>query len=168
MYKFLLVFLCLVNADVFASDRDNEALDNIYRLFLAKKVDVEEVRKHYHETVIHVGRKDTSLLIGREAFMATNIEPLAAMVNSGQMSLTGKMYIVRRVIEGNMANDVGYLYSEVGTPDGKSIHQVQKFSWVFLKGEQGWQVVTDFDATPAPLDVLKGIEPQRVIFPLPD
>ena len=60
---------------------------------------------------------------------------------------------------------VGYLYSMITTPDGKKMEQVQKFSWVFVKKGQKWQVVTDFDLMQAPLTVLDDLKTERIVTP---
>jgi len=47
--------------------------------------------------------------------------------------------------------------------DGEPIEQLQKISWVFVKEGGAWKVVTDFDGTPAPLDLIAGLQPQFTI-----
>ena len=95
--------------------------------------------------------------------METNILQLSQMVNTGQVDIIGKAYVVRRIIVGDMANDVGYLHLRMSMDGGDPIEQLQKFSWVFVNTEDEWQDVTDFDDTPAPLSTLDGLEPQRTI-----
>ena len=85
------------------------------------------------------------------------------MVNSGQIEISGKAYILRRLIVGDMANDVGYLYARVTQADGQPVEQLQKFSWVFVNHGGEWRVVTDFDGTPAPLSLIQEIQPQFVV-----
>ena len=142
---------------------DNDALNEIYRGFIAAEVDVARVGGFYGDDVIHVGAADAPLLVGKEAFMATNIQPLADMVNSGQLQIEGKFYILRRIISGDMANDVGYLYMKTKKPNGDHSAHVQKFSWVFVRDNDMWRVVTDFDATLAPLSVLDKVRAQIII-----
>ena len=163
MYKFLLAIFLLGSATSQASEKDNRALDEIYRLFLGNQMDVQKVAKVYHPEVIHVGPAEQSLLKGKDKFLSSNILPLAEMINAGKVKLEGKVYLVRRMMGPQMANDVGYLYMKLTNAEGKSIKQLQKFSWVFAKAGQSWQVVTDFDATPAPLAVLDQLAQARVI-----
>ncbi len=47
------------------------------------------------------------LLRGKQDFLETNIAPLAELINAGQIEVEGIAYIVRRVVVGDMANDVG-------------------------------------------------------------
>lgn len=142
---------------------DNEELNALYRQFFAAEIDVSGVAETYREDIIHVGRQGTPLVVGKPRFIETNIAPFAAMINSGELDFDGTAYVVRRIISGNMANDVGYLHSGVTLPDGTFAEQVQKFSWVFVKDGGEWTIVTDFDATAAPLDVLDGLEARFVI-----
>jgi hypothetical protein len=85
------------------------------------------------------------------------------MIDEGNMTVKLKAYVVRRVIKSEMANDVGYLYFNMTTQDNKSIEQVRKFSWVFLKRANQWRVLTDFDSVPAPMSVLENINDYRLI-----
>jgi len=142
---------------------DNAELNKIYRGFIAATVDVAKVGAFYGDEVIHVGSADSPLLMGKEAFMATNIQPLADLVNSGQLRIEGKFHIVRRIISGDMANDVGYLYLRTRKPNGDHSAHVQKFSWVFVREDGTWKVVTDFDATLAPLSALDKLRAQIII-----
>lgn len=136
---------------------DHEKLNDIYRQFFMPRVNVEKVADSYADDVIHVGRQNTALLHGKPAFLAANIAPFAEMVNSGQIEFQGKAFVVRRIMSDDMANDVGYLYSVIRTPDGEPQEQLQKFSWVFRKVNGSWKVVSDFDATLAPLETLNSI-----------
>ena len=70
---------------------------------------------------------------------------------------------MRRVIEGDRANDVGYLYLRLVGPEGQVLEELQKFSWVFVRRDSRWQVLTDFDGTPAPTDLRDSIQAQYVI-----
>ncbi len=142
---------------------DNRQLDDIYRLFFQVPVDINNIESHYRDEVIHVGRTDTPLISGKASFMEINIAPMTEMVNSGAVEFRGTTYVVRRIVSGDMANDVGYLHSIVKLPDGSEHEQVQKYSWVFLKTNGAWQVVTDFDATTAPLTVLDNLEAEFVV-----
>lgn len=142
---------------------DNAELNEIYRGFIGAAVDVAKVGQFYGDDVIHVGSPDAPLLVGKEAFMAANIQPLADLVNAGQLRIEGKFYIVRRIISGDMANDVGYLYLRTREPNGDHSAQVRKFSWVFVRENGTWQVVTDFDATLAPLSVLEKLRASIII-----
>jgi len=103
------------------------------------------------------------IAICKPTFLATNIAPMAEMVNSGRIEFEGKVYVVRRIVSEEMANDIGYLQSTMRSSDGESMEQLQKFSWVFLKEEGTWHVITDFDATLAPLDILDSINAEFVI-----
>jgi ketosteroid isomerase-like protein len=163
MTRFLSTILLLTLA-AGAQAADGHPVDKIYRLFLADQIDAEAIEKAYAEDIIHVGRESTPLLRGREMFLQTNILPLAAMVNAGHAKVGGRFYIVRRVEGEELLNDVGYLYARVEMEGQATIEQLQKFSWVFRKGEDGvWRVITDFDATPADLSMLSGIEATLVI-----
>ena len=142
---------------------DNAELNAVYRGFLGAEVDVAKVGMFYGDDVIHVGAADSPLLIGKETFMATNIQPLADRVNAGQLQIEGKFYIMRRIISGDMANDVGYMYLRMKEPNGDHSAHVQKFSWVFVRAGDTWQVVTDFDSTQAPLSVLEKLRAQIII-----
>ena len=142
---------------------DGEELNNIYRAFMTTPVDAKHIRTLYHEDIIHVGRTNALLQRGIDDFMATNVMPMAEAINAGEVSFKGKAYIVRRVIVGNMANDVGYLHSAVSFPDGREAEQLQKFSWVFVKKDGRWQVLTDFDGAPAPPELLEALEAEIFI-----
>ena len=158
----LLAFLSILVSSIARADDDTE-LDDIYRGFFRAPVDIKAIETRYRDDIIHVGRPDTPLLSGKQSFMETNILQLSQMVNTGQVDIIGKAYVVRRIIVGDMANDVGYLHLRMSMDGGDPIEQLQKFSWVFVNTEDEWQVVTDFDATPAPLSTLDGLEPQRTI-----
>lgn len=125
--------------------------------------DLSIIEDLYRSDIIHVGRADAALLRGKENLMQINIRPLAEMVNSGHVSISGRAYVVRRIVVGDMANDVGYLHMTITMPDGQSQEQLQKFSWVFLKSEGRWRVVTDFDSTPAPLSLIDELETQFIV-----
>ena len=142
---------------------DDQQINDLYRQFFAAEIDVPAVAETYDEDIIHVGRQGTPLVIGKPSFIETNIEPFAGMINSGELNFSGKAYILRRIISGSMANDVGYLRSSVTLPDGTFVEQVQKFSWVFIKEDGDWRIVTDFDATGAPLEVLEGLSAEIVV-----
>lgn len=139
-------------------------VDAIYRLFLAPEIDLEAVRAAYADDVIHVGSTDKPLIVGKEAFIEANILPLAGMVNAGRASVNGRFYIVRRVVGSELVNDVGYFHSLLEMEGRTMIEQLQKFSWVFRKAPDGrWRVITDFDATPADIEVLREIVAVRTI-----
>ncbi len=159
--KVVLALSILAAGDALAGD--DEALNDLYRQFFEEEVNVAEIAETYRDDIIHVGRQNTHLVIGKPFFIETNIEPFAEMINSGQLSFDGTAYVVRRIISGDMANDVGYLHSTVTLPDGSVGEQVQKFAWVFIKEDGAWKVITDFDATGAPLHVLEGLEAEIVI-----
>lgn len=165
MNRLLLVGILALCSSFSVLASDDEKLDNIYKLFLSGQVNVEEVEKSYDEGIIHIGRKDKPLTLGKQNFLNINIKPLVAMIAGGKFTYAGKAYIVRRLVKQDMANDVGYLYSMVTTPDGKKMEQVQKFSWVFVKKGQKWQVVTDFDLMQAPLTVLDDLKTERIVTP---
>jgi len=158
----VLVFLWIASWNHAFAD-DNEQIDDIYRGFFVKPLDIETIETRYRDDIIHVGRPDTSLLSGKQTFMETNILPLAQMVNTGQIGISGKAYVVRRIIIGDMANDVGYLHVRMSMEGREPSEQLQKFSWVFVRKDNEWKVVTDFDATLAPLTVLDELKPQRTI-----
>ena len=158
----VLVFLWIASWNHAFAD-DNEQIDDIYRGFFQTPVDVEAIENRYRDDIIHVGRPDTPLLSGKQTFMETNILPLSQLVKTGQVDIIGKAYVVRRIIVGDMANDVGYLHLRMSMDGGEPIEQLQKFSWVFVNTKGEWQVVTDFDATLAPLTVLDELKPQRTI-----
>ena len=161
MRVFFLILSVVGCVNAFADD--GEELNNIYRAFMTTPVDAEHIRTLYHEDIIHVGRKNAPLQRGVDDFMATNVMPMAEAINAGEVSFEGRAYIVRRVIVGDMANDVGYLHSAVSFPDGREAEQLQKFSWVFVKRGGRWQVLTDFDGTPAPPELLEELEAEIFI-----
>ena len=159
---FLVLLIAATGA--LADDRsDDEQLNDLYRQFFTSEIDVSAIAETYREDIIHVGRQGTPLVVGKPNFIETNIEPFAGMINSGELGFEGTAYILRRIISGDMANDVGYLHSSVTLPDGTFAEQVQKFSWVFVKEDGEWKVVTDFDATVAPIEVLEDLEAQIVV-----
>jgi len=47
--------------------------------------------------------------------------------------------------------------------DGEPMEQLQKFSWVFVRVDGFWKVITDFDATTAPMGVLERIEAEFTV-----
>jgi|GEM_PF-2965382 len=159
----VVISISLLTALPIQASSDDQQLDNIYRVFFNPKIKLSDVTPHYAENVIHVSKPKAPLLIGKESFMATNIVPLIQMIRSGQMTFSGKVYLVRRIIKGDMANDVGYLYAEVRTPDGQHHRQLQKFSWVFVKTDGHWKVVTDFDATLADIDKVTDLAKFRLL-----
>jgi hypothetical protein len=132
-------------------------------LFFESPFSLKEVEKTYRDDIIHVGRPETALIQGKRSFMETNIAPLASMVDEGQIEISGTAHIVRRIIVGDMANDVGYLHMTLKRANGESFEQLQKFSWVFVRVGGKWKVVTDFDATPAPLNLLDSLEAGIVV-----
>ena len=149
-----------------AAAESGHPVDSIYRLFLAPTIDLAAVEAAYASDIIHVGAPNQPLLIGRDAFIQTNILPLASMIESGQARLTGRIYIVRREIGSELVHDVGYFYVKVQVDGQPTNEQLQKFSWVFRKTDDGiWQVITDFDATPAELSLLGDIAAIHVIEP---
>ena len=154
----LIVFL---SGAVFADD--DAELNAIYRVFFDSPVSLEEIGALYRDDVIHVGRPSTELIRGKPNFLETNIAPLVEMVNQGHIKISGIAYIVRRIIVGDMANDVGYLHMTVKKADGESVEQLQKFSWVFVRMGRKWRVVTDFDATPAPLALLDNLKAEFIV-----
>lgn len=93
------------------SNDDNRQLDDIYRLFFQVPVDIKNIESHYRDDIIHVGRTDTPLISGKASFMEINIAPMTEMVNSGAVEFRGTAFVVRRIVSGDMANDVGYLHS---------------------------------------------------------
>lgn len=154
--KSLLFLLLAVSANAMSTQQvDNDGLDHIYRLFMAQPVELDKIASHYRPDVIHVGKPDAALLQGKEAFMQTNIVPFANMLADQSLSFSLKVYVVRRLVTEDMANDVGYLYSKVVMPDGQQVEQVQKFSWVFTRADDIWLVATDFDRTLATLEELQ-------------
>lgn len=139
-------------------------VDAIYRLFLAPDINLDAVKAAYADDVIHVGPPGEALISGKESFIEANILPLTSVVNTGRATLSGRFLIVRRVVGGDLVNDVGYFHSELQMEGRTTIEQLQKFSWVFRKSPDGhWQVITDFDATPADLEVLPEIAAAYVI-----
>jgi len=160
--SFGMSLLLLLLSGVSLAD-DDAQLNDIYREFLGSSVDVEAVEMRYRDDIIHVGRSNTPLIRGQQSFMDTNILPLAQMVNEGQIEISGRAYIVRRIIVNDMANDVGYLYMKLKQADGEPIEQLQEFSWVFLKENGRWRVVTDFDGTPAPITLIESLHPQFTV-----
>ena len=124
---------------------------------------LDRLESLYRDDIIHVGRRNAPLLQGIDAFMTTNVVPMAEAINAGEVSFKGTAYIVRRVIIGDMANDVGYLRSAVTYPDGRAAEQLQKFSWVFAREDGRWRVLTDFDGTSAPVELLGDLQPRFVI-----
>jgi ketosteroid isomerase-like protein len=142
---------------------DHAELNEIYRQFFTAPVSVEAIGARYRADVIHVGPPGAPLLAGKRAFLETNIAPLAGAINGGQLEVSGTAHIVRRVIVGDMANDVGYLHLRLAGADGRAAEQLQKFSWVFVREGGRWQVVTDFDATTAPLDLLPDIQAEFTV-----
>ena len=147
-----------------AGAEQGHEVDAIYRLFLAPEIDLEAVEAAYADDVIHVGRPDEALIAGRESFIESNILPLASVVNTGRAQVSGRFLIVRRAVGPELINDVGYFHSEMAMEGRTTIEQLQKFSWVFRKGDDGrWRVITDFDATPADLALLPEIRPAFVI-----
>ena len=159
----LIVLLLGVACCVDAFADDNEELNDIYRAFMTSPVDVEHIESLYRDDVIHVGRNEAPLIQGVSDFMETNVTPMAEAINSGAATFKGRAYIVRRVITEDMANDVGYLHSSISYPDGRSGAVVQKFSWVFIRENGRWRVLTDFDGTRAPIDLLEELQPQFVV-----
>ena len=89
--------------------------------------------------------------------------PMAEAINSGVVTFTGKAYVMRRTIVGDMANDVGYLHATAESPERGKSERLQKFSWVFVKEDGEWRVLTDFDAQSAPIELLEGLEPEFFI-----
>lgn len=159
---FTLGILAAVASATFAEE--THEVDAIYRLFLAPAIDLEAVEAAYAEDVIHVGPPGEALVSGRESFLEANILPLASVINTGRATLDGRFLVVRRVVGTDLVHDVGYFHSKLEMEGRTTIEQLQKFSWVFRKSPDGrWQIVTDFDATPADLEVLAGVVPVRVI-----
>lgn len=160
---FLTIVLLMMFSAVSHATNNDQQLDDIYRVFFNPKITLSDVIPLYSESIIHVNQPQKPLLIGKDAFIKTNIAPLMQMIHTGELSFTAKTFIVRRVIKGDMANDVGYLYSKIKMSDGNVIEQLQKFSWVFVKENGRWLVITDFDVTQAPLETLDTLKPERVI-----
>ena len=142
---------------------DNNELNDIYRAFFDSPVSTEKIESLYRDDIIHVGRPGTALISGKSTFMEINILPLAEMVNTGQIEFSGKAYIVRRIILDSVANDVGYLWTSIKQGQGDPLEQLQKFSWVFVKEDDKWRVLTDFDATSAPLELLENLQAEIVV-----
>lgn len=136
----------------------SRSIDDIYRVFIDRPLDRDEISALYVKDIIHVGRAGNELLRGRSDFMGTAIDPIMQSLHNGDFKISMRFYIVRRLQTPEMANDVGYVYSQVEARDGTVVEGVQKFSWVFLKVGQDWKVATDFDATPANLAALEGLE----------
>lgn len=154
-YVFILWIAFVFSGHAFAADFQDKDIDHIYQLFTGERIELDKVELHYHPDVIHVGESNAGLLQGKEAFIAKNIMPTKHMLESGQFELSLKFFLVKRFISDRMANDVGYLYSKVTTPDGETMEQVQKYSWVFVQQNGVWQVISDFDRTMASLSDLK-------------
>ena len=157
-----LALLLLVCSGTVVAD-DNEQLNAIYKAFMTTPVDVEYITSLYHPDVIHVGHQSTPLLRGVDDFIETNITPMAEAINTGTIAFTGRAYVMRRTIVGDMANDVGYLHATAESPERGKSERLQKFSWVFVKEGGKWRVLTDFDAQTAPLELLEGLEPEFFI-----
>ncbi|MEP1741698.1 MAG: hypothetical protein ABJI60_21215 [Kangiellaceae bacterium] len=163
MLKYLIFALIVLTTIPNAKSDASLQLDNIYRLFMQDKIELKAINLVYDESVIHVGKTNSALLDGKKDFIDTNIKPTIKMLESRQFKLKLIAYVVRRVLSTDMANDVGYLYSEISLPDGKQLKQLQKYSWVFINENGIWKVITDFDATPADLAILPFISAERII-----
>ena len=151
--KYSILLALLMNMTAFATTADKE-LNSIYRLFMQQPLNIENVELRYTDNIVHVNKANQPLLSGKENFLATNITPMVSMLASGNIKLQLKAYIARRVVTKEMANDVGYIYMKMTTEDGNIMEQLNKFSWVFLKQDGLWKVLTDFDTVPAPMSVL--------------
>ena len=156
--SFLIV---LVNGVALADD--HAELNAIYRIFFVSLLGLEEIETYYRDDFIHVGPPGAGLIRGKANFLETIIAPVAAMLNKGGNDISGVAHIVRRVIIGDMANDVDYLHMTGKPSNGETFEQLQKFSWVFAKEEGQWRVITDFSATSAPLDLFDGLESQFIV-----
>lgn len=146
---------------------DDAQLDEIYQLFLESAPSLDAITARYDGSIIHVGQAEAPLITGRSDFLAQNIAPLIGALDAGQFELSGAFLITRRVIGQQLAHDVGYYFARIETPDGEVNEQVRKFSWVFSRNSGQWVVITDFDAVPAPLDVIDTIDPVRCIGNIP-
>jgi len=164
---FILLSAAWLTSSGAAIANDNEQLDEIYHLLLEPKPSAKAISARYGETVIHVGPNGKSLIEGRDDFLTQNIEPFVGALVAGQFDLTGAFLITRRVIGEQLVNDVGYLYARIETPDGRVQELVRKFSWVFEKTDGEWVVITDFDATPAQLDVIDTVDTERCVSSIP-
>lgn len=162
MKKILTVFLLAITQAAFGED-DNQSIDNIYRLFLTSTPSVEAIEQRYAADIIHVGRVGTPFISGKETFMRTAVEPIVEMIQSGQAKVGGRFLILRRDIGTLLANDVGYFHMSLQIGDNPPVDSFQKFSWVFRKDGDQWKVITDFDATPATEEIVKGATPIRLI-----
>ena len=161
MRKVFALALLVCSSAVVADD--NAQLNNIYKAFMTSPVDLEFVESVYHPDVIHVGHSGKPLIRGIDEFMETNVTPMADAINAGAITFSGRAYVMRRTIVGDMANDVGYLHAAVESPEHGTSEQLQKFSWVFVKEDGIWRVLTDFDAQTAPLELLDGLKPEFFI-----
>ena len=157
----LFFLIVLVNGVAVADD--HAELNAIYRTFFVSPISLDEIETYYRDDIIHVGPPGAGLIQGKANFLETNIAPMAAMVNKGEIEISGVARIVRRVIIGDMANDVGYLHMTGKPSNGETFEQLQKFSWVFVKVDDRWRVISDFDATPAPLSLIDGLESEFIV-----
>lgn len=142
---------------------ENTAIDDFYRAYFRLPEKIEKLEEFYRPDFIHAGRHNAPLTLGRDKFLDRKIRPLRKMIRDGQLVLSGKAYIVRRVITDNMANDVGYLYLKLEPPKGEPLEQLQKFSRVFIQEDGQWKLLTEFDGGPAPLALLETLEAELVI-----
>ena len=124
-YPLTLVCLLLAVAGLAtpAVGADNAQLNAIYRQFFVPPVETAEVATTYREDIIHVGLPGKPLVRGKPVFLATHIESTAQLVNSGAVELEGKAYVVRRLVVGDMADDVGYLYITASQPGREPAEQ---------------------------------------------
>ena len=159
----ILLSLILVACGAPALADDNEQLNDIYRAFMTAPVDLAHIETLYHPDVIHVAHSNTPLLRGIDEFITTNIVPMAEAINTGAITFTGRAYVMRRIIIGDMANDVGYLHAAVESPERGKSERLQKFSWVFVREDGKWRVLTDFDSQVAPVELLDELEPEFLI-----
>ncbi|WP_158966709.1 hypothetical protein [Paraglaciecola sp. L3A3] len=163
MLKFLLFFFICFNLSATEEISDNDALDNIYKRLASLPDDLSKIEHDFRFDLIKSGGDNLSLQFGNQSFLS-NVETIASMVNSNKIKLTMKTFIVRRIITGNMANDVGYRYSKMSNKEGLDAkEQLFKFSMVFVKKGKAWQTVTDFSSDKAPLSVLEDTEFVRII-----
>lgn len=156
-----LVALFISSFPVLAGDQAE--LNSIYQLFMQDQVDIQQVEQIYPNDIIHVGPADSPLIMGRDSFLKINIEPFISMIAAEGIKLELTAFVVRRTIGKVLANDVGYLYGRLHMPGKEPIQQVQKYSWVFQRDKDSWKVITDFDSTLAPLEVLSDIKTVEII-----
>ncbi len=152
--------LLIVSADALAND--TEELNDFYRISTNGNFDLSAAAADFGNDIVSDAPIDEPLIVGKRDYIIRSLRPFADMVSAG-MTLERRTYVVRRVVSGDIAHDVGYFYSVLGAPSGNSLEIVQKFSMVFQKERGEWKIITWFDAGTAPLDVLDGLDARYVI-----